>query len=122
MPRPTRLRSLRGDAGFRFERLSCSGMVGFSLLALDADEVANLPQHTGDLRALRALHGAADLAEPERAQRAAMPLALADLAAHLRNFQRLIRHRSSPAQTRPPARSPAPRRASLRRPGPAPAS
>src|SRR5829696_5530948 len=30
MPRPTRLRSLRGDAGFRLERLSSSGIPGYS--------------------------------------------------------------------------------------------
>ena len=58
------------------------------LLAFDPDEVANLPQHTGDLRALRTLDGAADLAETERAQGAAMALALADLAAHLRDALR----------------------------------
>ena len=49
------------------------------LLAFDSHEVANLPQHTGDFGALRALDGASDLAQAEGAQRAAMALALADL-------------------------------------------
>src|SRR5688500_18337471 len=107
MPRPIRLRALRADAGFRFERFSCSAIVlGLVLLALDADEVANLPQHTGDLRALRALDRAADLAQPERAQRSAMALGLADLAADLGDLQGLTHSGSPPPARLPPAPAP----------------
>src|SRR3712207_2748252 len=60
---------------------------------LDADEVANLPEHTGEHRALLVLGRAPDLAEAERAQRAAVPLALADLAADLGDAD--LRHGSS---------------------------
>src|SRR5581483_1181264 len=71
-PRPTRLRSTRACAGWRFERFSCLGI-------FDLHEVTDLPQHACEHRALVVLGGAADLAEPEGAQRAAMALALADL-------------------------------------------
>src|SRR5437660_4934560 len=91
MPRPTRLRDLRGAAGFRFERLSSSGT---RLRLLHSDEVADFPQHTRELRALRALDRAADLAEPERPQRAAMTRGVPDLATRLRDLQ--LRHPSTP--------------------------
>src|SRR5258708_14424554 len=45
--------------------------------------MADLAQHACEHRALLMLDRAADLAEAERAQRAAMALALADLAPHL---------------------------------------
>src|SRR4051812_37332642 len=45
--------------------------------------MADLAQHALEYRADFLLVAAADLAEPERAQRAAMPLALADLAPDL---------------------------------------
>src|SRR5438874_1530356 len=47
--------------------------------------MTDLPQHTGELRALSVLRAPADLAEPERAQRAAMGLRLADRASGLRD-------------------------------------
>src|SRR5215218_1242065 len=107
MPRPTRFRALRGDAGLRFERLSCSAMACGLLLALDPDEVANLPQHTGDLRALRTLDRASDLAETECSQRAAMTFGLADLAADLGDLQRPTHSRPRPPRPLP-AHAPAP--------------
>src|SRR3954469_24882480 len=88
-PRPTRLRSLRAWAGLRFERFSSSG------IGVHPHEVTDLPEHTGELRALRVLRAAADLAQAERAERAAMPLALADHATRLGDLQ--LRHPSSPA-------------------------
>src|SRR5207245_6360292 len=60
---------------------------------LDLYEVADLAQHAGEHRGLRLLDAAPDLAEPERAQRAAVPLALADLASSLRDSH--ARHVSS---------------------------
>src|SRR5688500_10999807 len=73
------------------------------LRLVDPDEVANLPEHTRELRGLLVLGGAADLAQSERAQRAAMPLGLTDLAANLRDLK--FRHcRSPPAE--PTARMP----------------
>src|SRR4029450_7763227 len=45
--------------------------------------MGDLPQHTGELRALLVLRGAADLAEAECAERAIVLPRLADAAAHL---------------------------------------
>src|SRR5205085_6110043 len=101
MPRPTRLRSRRAAAGFRFERFSSSGIR--VALSFDPHEMADLPEHTGERRALRMLRAAADLAEAERPQRAVMRRRLADCATRLRDLQ--LRH-SSP----PPASAWAPRR------------
>src|SRR3712207_1477809 len=97
MPRPTRFRSTRFAAGFRFDRLRFSGNALRVLCRrrLDLDEVTDLPQHTGELRALRMLDRAADFPEAERAQRAAMALALPDLAAHLRDPH--LRHYEAPS-------------------------
>src|SRR5947209_15005751 len=75
-----RFRFLRGDAGFREERFSS---------VIDPNEVANLSQHTGELRALLVLGRPADLPEPERAQRAAVLRGLADLRANLRDAELL---------------------------------
>src|SRR6188508_1022191 len=47
--------------------------------------MTDLAEHPLELRALVALHAAADAAEPERAQRAAVARGLADLAADLRD-------------------------------------
>src|SRR5215203_5904779 len=76
-----RLRSLRACAGFRFERLSSSGIALLRLLHLH--EVGDFSQHTRELRCVLVLGRAADLPQTERAQRAAMALRLADLAAGL---------------------------------------
>src|SRR2546421_12603642 len=98
MPRPMRLRSRRDAAGFRFERFSSSGIR--LAPALDAHEVADLPEHTGERRALRVLSRTADLAQPERAQRAAMRGRLPDRATRLRDPE--LRHSSrSPEAPRP---------------------
>src|SRR5205085_3536466 len=109
IPRPTRLRSRREAAGFRFERFSSSGIR--LAPALDAHEVADLPEHTGERRALRMLCGAPDLAQAKRAQRAAMRGRLPDRATRLRDLQ--LRHSSrSPEVPRvpwPPRASAAPR-------------
>src|SRR5689334_25196842 len=75
---------------------------------LDLHQVANFPEHTRELRALLVLGGAADLAEAERPQRAAVLLALADLATRL-GYPNL-RHRSFPRPASP-SRAPAPRSA-----------
>jgi hypothetical protein len=53
--------------------------------------VADLPQHTRELRAFRVLGGPPDLAQPERPQGAAVAPALADLATNLRDLQLLYR-------------------------------
>src|SRR4029077_1841340 len=117
-PRPTRLRSLRAWAGLRFERFRSSG------IGVHPHEVTDLPEHTGELRALRVLRAAADPAQAERAERSAVPLALADRATRLRDLQ--LRHPSSPAPARPVPPGPlraaslpprAPRRSSSRRAG-----
>src|SRR3954454_21731516 len=100
-----RLRSLRAWAGLRLERFRSSG------IGVHPHEVTDLPEHTGELRALRVLRAAADLAEPERPQRAAVPLALTDRATRLGDLQ--LRHPSSPAPLRPRAAGPTPRVASL---------
>src|SRR5436190_22279317 len=55
--------------------------------------MTNLAQHAVEHGGLLVLGGAADLAEAERAQRAAMALALADLAADLRDLH--LRHGTS---------------------------
>jgi hypothetical protein len=57
---------------------------------LDLHEVAHLSEHTGELRGLFVLGGAADLAQAEGAQRPAVALALADLAPDLRDLN--LRH------------------------------
>src|SRR5215212_7048230 len=101
-----RLRSFRSCAGFRFDRFSSSG----TSTLLDLHEMADLPQHACDDRALVVLGGAADLAEAERAQRAAVALGLPDAATDLRQLQ--LRHRPSP----PPPQPPAPERARPRAP------
>src|SRR5829696_1588924 len=104
-----RLRSFRSCAGFRFDRFSSSG----TSTLLDLHEMADLPQHACDHRALVVLGGAADLAEAERAQRAAVALGLADPATDLRQLQ--LRHRGSPPPPpQPPAPQPAPPRARAR--------
>src|ERR671934_1044367 len=103
MPRPTRLRSLRACAGFRLERFRSSG------IGLHSHEMADLPEHTGELWALLVLGGAADLAQPERAKRAAVLGALPNRATCLSYPD--PRHRSSslpslpasPRPSRPPA-------------------
>src|SRR2546429_9725537 len=101
MPRPMRLRSRREAAGFRFERFSSSDIR--LAPALDAHEVADLPEHTGERRALRMLCRAADLAQAERAQRAAVGGGLPDRATRLRDLQ--LRHSSrSPGASAPPRR------------------
>src|SRR5919204_5080920 len=87
MPRPTRLRALRACAGFRFERFRSSG------ITVHSHEVADLPEHTRELRGLRVLRGAADLAQAERAEGAAVLGALADRATRLGYPQ--LRHQSS---------------------------
>src|SRR2546430_8091982 len=81
-----RFRFLRGDAGFSEERFSS---------VIDPDEVANLSQHTGELRALLVLGRPADLPEPERAQRAAVLRGLADLRADLRDAELLSQFRQA---------------------------
>src|SRR5215208_6626203 len=103
-----RLRSFRSCAGFRFDRFSSSG----TSTLLDLHEMADLPQHACDHRALVVLGGAADLAEAERAQRAAVALGLADPATDLRQLQ--LRHRGSPPPPQPPAPQRAPPRARAR--------
>src|SRR5439155_51732 len=50
---------------------------------LDPDEVPDLSQHTGELRALLVLRGASDPPEPERPQGATMAPRLADPAPDL---------------------------------------
>src|SRR5436309_4518236 len=82
-----RFRFLRGDAGFNEERLSS---------VIDPDEVANLSQHTGELRALLVLGRPADLPEPERTQRAAVLRGLADLRANLRDAELLSQPLQAP--------------------------
>src|SRR3989442_707931 len=77
MPRPMRFRSFRLCAGFREVRLSSSAIV-------DLHEVPDLSKHACEDRAVVVLGTFADPAEPERAERAAVPLALADLATNLR--------------------------------------
>src|SRR5712692_4387558 len=76
MPRPMRFRSFRLCAGFKEVRLSFSVIV-------DLHEVADLSKHACEDRAVVVLGGLADPAEPERAERAAMLLGLADLATNL---------------------------------------
>src|SRR5712692_8707448 len=63
---------------------------GCLLGLLHPDEVADLSQHTRELRALLLLDTAADLAEAERPQRAAVARGLADLATSLCDLQ--LRH------------------------------
>src|ERR1700675_3264232 len=76
MPRPMRFRSCRLCAGFSEVRLSFSAIV-------DLHEVADFSQHACEDRAVVVLGGLADPAEPERAERAAVLLTLADLATNL---------------------------------------
>src|SRR6478736_6998726 len=94
MPRPTRLRSRRFWAGLSVERLSSDGTSGL----LDPHEMADLPEHTGELRALLALGRAADLAQTERPQRAAVLRGLADHGPSLGDLQRLA-HAGSVSST-----------------------
>src|SRR5438094_10214984 len=82
-----RLRARRGEAGLSVDRLSSAGLMDFGLFGLDADQMTDLPQHTGELRALISLDGAADLAQAESAQRTPVLCGLADAAAHLRDPQ-----------------------------------
>src|SRR5919201_1234473 len=89
MPRPTRLRSLRACAGFIVERLTCSAI-------LDLDQMTDLPKHACERRVLVVLDGAADLAQPERPQRAAVPLRLPNAATNLRYPK--LRHLSIPQE------------------------
>src|SRR5258707_13121295 len=76
MPRPMRFRSFRLCAGFSEVRLSCSAIV-------DLHEMADLSKHACEDRAVVVLGGLADPAEPERAERAPVLLALPDLATNL---------------------------------------
>src|SRR5262245_11920853 len=96
MPRPMRFRAFRACAGCRDDRLSCSAI-------LDLDQVADLPKHACQDRAVVVLHGLADLAEPERAESAAVLLALADLATRLgySDFRHLLSPAVPPAPRRP---------------------
>src|SRR3954451_16497185 len=75
-PRPTRLRVFWLWAGFSVVRFSRSAI-------LDPHQVAHLAQHACEHRRLVVLHGLADLAQAERAERAAVLLRLADLATRL---------------------------------------
>src|SRR5919204_3693262 len=96
-----RLRPRRAAAGFRLERFSSSG-IGLAP-ALDAHEVADLPEHTGERGALLVFGGAPDLAQPERPQRAAVRLGLPDRATRLRDLE--LRH-SSRSRSESRSRSP----------------
>src|SRR6266576_7345301 len=91
MPRPTRFRSFRLCAGFSEVRLR-------SLAIVDLHEVADFSQHACEDRAVVVLGGLADPAEPERAERAAVLLALADLTTNLRYSD--LRHSASPPAKR----------------------
>src|SRR5437867_374781 len=91
MPRPTRFRSFRLCAGFSEVRLR-------SLAIVDLHEVADLSQHACEDRAVVVFGGLADPAEPERAERAAVLLALADLTTNLRYPD--FRHSASPEAVR----------------------
>src|SRR5919197_1565627 len=93
MPRPMRFRSLRACAGLSFERFRSSG------IGVHPHEVTDLPEHTGELGALVLLDRAADPAEAECPERAAVAFALPDPATRLRDLQ--LRHRSSPLRPRP---------------------
>src|SRR5439155_3733464 len=90
-----RFRARRGEAGLSVDRLRSAGTE--LLRFLDANQVADLPQHTRDLRTLLALDATADPAEPERAERPAVLLRLADLAADLGDLQ--LGHASSASLT-----------------------
>src|SRR5690348_13914099 len=107
-PRPTRLRSLRGCAGLRFERLSSGGFDSGISDLLHPDEVADLPQHALQRGGDVVLPGLADAAEPERTQRAAVTRRLPDRAARLGEPK--PRHPKSPRHSCPLARKPAPPR------------
>src|SRR5438067_10758144 len=88
--------------------------------------MAHLAQHAFEHGRLLLLDGAADLAETERAQRAAVALALADLGADLGNAH--LRHltprpscgggRGASASRAPPRGRAPPRRARVRAPAP----
>src|SRR5919198_2698953 len=78
-------------------------------LLLDLYEMTHLAKHAREDRAVVVLDGLADLAEAERAQRAAVALALADLAADLRDAD--LRH----LRVLLPAQDAAPRLLLLRR-------
>src|SRR5512142_1498058 len=65
----------------------------------------DLPDRAGQRRAVLVLRGPADLAEAERAQRAAVALVLADLAADLGDPK--LRHPWSPPRLPQPRRAPA---------------
>src|SRR6266536_1078334 len=70
--------------------------------------MADLSEHTGELRALRVFRAAADLAQAERAERAAMLGALADRATRLGYPE--LRHRSPVVPPPVPPPSPPSRR------------
>src|SRR5262249_41522728 len=78
-PRPSRLRSVRGCAGWRFSSES------FFSGIFDLHEVADTAEHAVEHGARLLLDRAADLAEPEGSKSPAMAPALADLAFHLRD-------------------------------------
>src|SRR5919204_6275665 len=77
MPRPMRFRSPRRCAGLRVER--------FSSAIVDLDEMPDLAKHACNHGGFVVLDRLADLPEAQCPQRAAMPLALADRAADLRD-------------------------------------
>src|SRR3954466_14181699 len=79
-----RLRSTRAWAGFNDERLSGSAMESVGG-GFDLYQVPHLSQHTQELRTFLVLGRAADPPQAERAERAAMALALPDRAADLRD-------------------------------------
>src|SRR5438034_4837817 len=99
-----RLRALRSCAGLRVWRFNSGATLG---RLLHLHEVADLPQHASDDRGVVELVRPADLAEPERAEGAAVALRLADAATNLRQLQ--LRHSSSPPRELPAAAQSLPR-------------
>src|SRR3954468_17381114 len=94
-----RLRSTRAWAGFNDERFSSSDM-GSVGGGFDLHQVPHLSQHTQELRTFLVLGRAADLPQAERAERAAMALALPDGAADLRDPE--ARHQDCSSGLSPP--------------------
>src|SRR5215212_6514063 len=94
-----RLRSRRAWAGFREERFSGSAMASVGG-GVDLHQVPHLSQHTQELRTFLVLRRAADPAQAERTQGAAMALALADRAPNLRDAN--TRHQDCSSGLSPP--------------------